>query len=96
MHIPREQNERLTLALHALAEQALEQAFAVLADGGACVCVDDKSMWHFHPPQHHLLHPDRPTTPGWDSLPCFLMGALLLDIPLGKEENKKEFLQSKT
>lgn len=81
MHIFRKQKEKLTLALHALAKQAFEQAFAVLAYGGACVRVDDKSVRHFHPPQHHLFHPDGPTAPGWDPLPCFLMGALLLEVP---------------
>lgn len=85
MHIPRRQKERLTLALHALAEQTFEQAFAVLADGGARVRVNDKSVWHFYPSQHHLLHPDRSTTPGWNPLPCFLMGTLLLDVPQKKE-----------
>lgn len=74
---------RLTFALHALAEQAFEQAFAVLADSGACVGVNDESMGYFNPSQHHLLHPDGPATPGRDPLPCFLMRALLLEVQQG-------------
>ena len=69
--------EAFTFTLHSLAEDPFEQAFAELADGGACVRVDDEGVWHLDPPQNHLLHPDWPAAPGGDALPCLLMGALL-------------------
>lgn len=55
-----------TFALHALAEQALEEAFAVLADGGSCVRVHIEGVRHFDSTQHHLFHPDGPTAPRRD------------------------------
>lgn len=66
-----------TFALHALAKEALEQALAVLADGGPSVGVNGEGVRHLNPSQHHLLHPDGPAAPGQDPLPCFLMGPLL-------------------
>lgn len=66
-----------TLALHALAEQALEQPFAVLADGGSCVRVHVEGVRHFDSAQHHLFHPDGPAAPGWDSLSCLQQRPLL-------------------
>lgn len=50
----------VTFALQALAEEALQQAFAELADGGTGVGVDGESVGDFHPTQDHLLHPDGP------------------------------------
>lgn len=50
----------VTFALQALAEEALQQAFAELADGGTGVGVDGESVGDFHSAQDHLLHPDGP------------------------------------
>lgn len=66
-----------TFTLHALAKQTLEQPFAVLADGRTRVSVDGKRVRHLHPSQHHLLHPDGPTTPGQDPFPRLLVRPLL-------------------
>lgn len=52
----------VTFALHALAEEALQQALAELADGGTGVGVDGEGVGHFDPAQHHLLHPDGTAT----------------------------------
>lgn len=79
----------LTFALHALAEEALEQALAVLADGGTGVGVDGEGVRHLDPAQHHLLHPDGPAAPGEDPLPGLLMGPLLRGT---KKRKKKETL----
>lgn len=39
--------------------------------------MNGESVRHFHPSQHHLLHPDRPPAPGQDPFPRLLMRPLL-------------------
>lgn len=68
----------LTFTLHALAKEALEQTFAVLADGRTGVSVDGKGVRHLNPSFLHLIHPDRPAAPGQDALSRLLMRSLLL------------------
>ena len=68
---------QLTFALHALAEEPLEQPLAVLANGGPCVGVHVEGVRHFHSSQDQLVHPDGPAAPGRDALPCLQQGALL-------------------
>lgn len=51
----------ITFALHPLAEEALQQTLAVLADGGTSVGVDGEGVRDFDPTQDHLLHPDGTT-----------------------------------
>lgn len=51
-----------TFALHALAEEAFQQALAVLADGGTSVGVDGEGVRDLDPTQDHLLHPDGTST----------------------------------
>lgn len=52
----------ITFALHPLAEETLQQALAVLADGGTSISVDGKGVRNFDSTQDHLLHPDGTTT----------------------------------
>lgn len=78
-----------TFTLHSLAKETLEQTLAVLADSGTSVGVNGEGVWNLNPPQHHLLHPDRPATPGQDPLPCLLMGPLLRRLE-GWGEKKEE------
>lgn len=67
---------KLTFALHPLAEETLQQALAVLADGGTRVCVDGKGVRNFDSTQHHLLHPDGTAAEQGVTLPCRQQGAL--------------------
>ena len=48
----------VTLALHPLAEESLQQPLAELADGGTSVRVHGEGVRDLHPAQDHLLHPD--------------------------------------
>lgn len=66
----------MTFALHPLAEEALQQAFAVLADRGTGVGVDGKGVRDFDPTQDHLLHPDGTTAQKRVTLPGTQEGAL--------------------
>lgn len=66
-----------TFALHALAEEALEQALAVLADGGPRVGMHSEGVRNLHTPQHHLLHPNGTATPRRDAFAGLLVRALL-------------------
>lgn len=50
----------VTFALQALAEEALQQPLAVLADGWPGVGVHREGVWHLDTAQDHLLHPDGP------------------------------------
>lgn len=77
LRAPTPQRAFLTFALHALAKEALEQTLAVLADGGPRVGVHVEGVWHLHPPQDHLIHPDGPATPGRDALASLQQRALL-------------------
>lgn len=65
-----------TFALHPLAEETLEQALAVLADGGTSVSVDGKGVRNFDSTQDHLLHPDGTTAQQRVVLPSRQEGAL--------------------
>lgn len=51
----------VTFTLHPLAEEAFQQPFAELADGGTGVGVDREGVRDFDPTQDHLLHPDGAT-----------------------------------
>lgn len=66
----------ITFALHPLAEETLQQALAVLADGGTGVSVDGKGVRNFDSTQDHLLHPDGTTTQQRVMLPSRQEGAL--------------------
>lgn len=59
--------------LHPLAEEAFQQALAVLAYGRAAIRVDSKCVRDFDPAHYHLFHPDRTTTPRRDSLTGLLV-----------------------
>lgn len=48
--------------------------------------MNGKGVWHLNPPQHHLLHPDRPAAPRQNPLPCLLMGPLLWGLEGWKNE----------
>lgn len=66
----------VTFALHPLAEEALQQALAELADGGSSVGVDGEGVGDFDPTQDHLLHPDGTTAQQGVTLPGTQEGAL--------------------
>lgn len=76
----------LTFALQPLAEEALQQALAELADGGSSVGVDGEGVRDFDPTQDHLLHPDGTPAQQRVTLPGPQEGALLQ--PGGREEKK--------
>lgn len=67
---------KITFALHPLAKETLQQALAVLADGGTSVSVDGKGVRNFDSAQDHLLHPDGTTTQQRVMLPSCQEGAL--------------------
>ena len=67
----------VTFALHALAEESLQQTFAELADGGAGIRVDGEGVRDFDPTQDHLLHPDGTTAQQRVTLAGTQEGALL-------------------
>lgn len=66
----------ITFALHPLAEETLQQALAVLADGGTSISVDGKRVRNFDSTQDHLLHPDGTSTQQRVMLPSHQEGAL--------------------
>lgn len=59
--------------LHPLAKEAFQKPLAVLTDCWTAIRVDSKCVWNFDPAHHHLLHPDRTTTPGRNSLTWLLV-----------------------
>lgn len=65
-----------TFALHALAEEAFQQALAVLADGGTSVGVDGEGVGDLDSTQDHLLHPDGTSTQQGVALRSCQEGAL--------------------
>lgn len=71
------QSEACTFALQPLPEEAFQQPFAVLADGGTGVGVNGKGVRNFNSTEDHLLHPDWTPTHQWVTLPCTHEGALL-------------------
>ncbi len=82
----------VTFALHPLAEEALQQTLAELADGGTSVGVDGEGVRDFDPTQDHLLHPDGTTAQQGVTLPSSQEGALLQ--PGGREEKTKRRVKS--
>lgn len=66
----------VTFALHPLAEEALQQTFAELTDGGTGVGVNGEGVRDFDPTQDNLLHPDGTTAQQGVTLPGTNEGAL--------------------
>lgn len=77
----------VTFALHPLAEESLQQAFAELADGGTGVGVDGEGVRDFDPPQDHLLHPDGTAAQQGVTLTGTQEGAMLMEG--GEAENRE-------
>lgn len=67
----------VTFALHPLAEDALQETLAELADGWTGVGVHGEGVRDFDPTQDHLLHPDGATAQQRVTFPCAQQGALL-------------------